>query len=133
MKKQTKFIFFIIVLVIIVGGIGFFASRFETKSDPQVDAFAQCISLSGAKFYGAFWCSHCQSQKELFNSSQKLLPYIECSSPDGESQLDVCKEAGIEGYPTWEFADGSRLSGQLSFETLAEKTQCPLPQELPKE
>jgi hypothetical protein len=128
MKKQTKFIFFIIILVIIVGGIGFFVSGYETKSDPKVDAFAQCISLSGAKFYGTFWCSHCQNQKKMFGPSQKLLPYIECSTLNGQDQLPICKEAGIEGYPTWVFADESRLSGELSFETLSSKTQCPLPQ-----
>jgi thiol-disulfide isomerase/thioredoxin len=128
MKKQTKFIFFIIIIVIVVGGIGVFASRAELKTDPKVEAFAQCINESGAKFYGAFWCSHCQAQKEMFGSSKKFLPYIECSTPNGGAQLDICKEAGIEGYPTWVFADGSELSGELSFETLAEKTQCQLPQ-----
>jgi len=128
MEKQTKFILFIIILVIVVGGLGFFASRFETKSDPKVDAFAQCISDSGAKFYGTFWCSHCQNQKKMFGSSQKLLPYVECSTKNGKDQLSICKDAGIDGYPTWVFADGSRLSGELSFKVLSEKTQCPLPQ-----
>jgi hypothetical protein len=129
MKKQTKFIFFIIIIVIIVGGVGVFASRGEIEKNSKLDGFAQCISDSGARFYGTFWCSHCNNQKKMFGSSKKLLPYIECSTPDGNDQLPICKEAGIEGYPTWVFLDGLRLSGELSLETLSEKTQCPLPQE----
>ena len=128
MKKETKFIFFIIIIIIIVGGVGFFASRSQIEKDLKLDGFAQCIADSGARFYGTFWCSHCQNQKKMFGSSQKLLPYIECSTPDGEEQLQVCKDANIKGYPTWVFADESRLSGELSLEKLAEKTQCQLPQ-----
>jgi hypothetical protein len=47
------------------------------------------------------------NQKE-FGKSAKLLPYIECSSkvPNAEGgydQLQICKDAYITGYPTWEF------------------------------
>lgn len=127
MKKQTKFIFFIIIVVIIVGGVGVFASKDKIDEGLKLNSFTQCLADSGTKFYGTFWCSHCQAQKKLFGSSAKLLPYIECSTPDGNGQLDVCKEAGIEGYPTWVFADGSRLSGELPLQTLSDKTQCALP------
>src|SRR5690242_11019622 len=36
--------------------------------EPVVDirAFAQALSASGTKMYGAFWCSHCNNQKALF-------------------------------------------------------------------
>lgn len=34
----------------------------------------------------------------------------------------------IEGYPTWIFKDGSRLTGEIPLPTLAEKTQCALPE-----
>ncbi len=125
MTNQKRFILFIVLLVLIVGGIGVFAS-FGPKKPGKLDGFAQCLSSSGAKFYGAFWCSHCQSQKKMFGSSSQYLPYIECSSVDGK-QLDICKNDGIEGYPTWVFKDGSKLSGELSLETLSEKTSCPLP------
>ena len=52
------------------------------------------------------------------------LPYVECSTADGNSQTFVCKEKGIKSYPTWIFADGSELTGEQSFATLAEKTSC---------
>jgi hypothetical protein len=92
----------------------------------KYDDFAQCLKDKGAMFYGAFWCPHCQTQKLTFGKSAKKLPYTECSTPDGRGQLQVCKDNGVTGYPTWKFADGTELSGEQSFETLAEKTQCEL-------
>ena len=94
----------------------------------SLEILANCIGDKGAKFYGAFWCAHCNNQKEMFGNAAELLPYIECSTPDGEGQLDVCKDNNVGSYPTWEFADGSRETGELSPEKLAEKTGCELPQ-----
>jgi hypothetical protein len=96
------------------------------EEDPNF-AFAQCIHKSGATFYGAFWCPHCQAQKRLFGAAQDELPYVECSTPDGNGQTEICKDKGIKSYPTWTFKDGSRQTGEMSFATLSEKTNCPLP------
>jgi len=93
----------------------------------KYDAFAQCIKASGATFYGAFWCPHCQAQKALFGDSVHFLPYVECSTPDGSAQLQVCKDEGVQSYPTWVFKDGSRLTGETPLATLAQKTGCSLP------
>lgn len=100
---------------------------FLSRENRELDPFATCLKDSGAKFYGAFWCPHCTNTKRLFGASADLLPYIECSTPDGKEQLQVCKDAKVETYPTWTFADGSRESGELSLERLAEKTACELP------
>lgn len=123
---KIKFIIFIIAVIFIVGGIGIY---FALKPQPpsKLDGFAQCLKTSGAEFYGAFWCQHCQAQKKLFGSSEKYVPYIECSNPDN-TQTQVCVDKKIESYPTWYFKDGSTLSGELPLATLAEKTQCVLPQ-----
>jgi len=129
MQKQTKFIIFIALTIIIIGGFGVYASS-KPKEPGKLDSFAQCIKSSGAEFYGTFWCTHCQNQKKMFGSSKQYLPYIECSTPDGRNQIQICKDKGIEGYPTWVFRDGSRLSGELDFKTLSEKTQCVLPLEI---
>jgi thiol-disulfide isomerase/thioredoxin len=93
----------------------------------KYDAFASCIASSGTKFYGAFWCPHCQAQKAEFGDSARLLPYIECSTPDANGQTQVCISKGIQEYPTWYFPDGSSSTGALSLETLSQKTNCPLP------
>lgn len=90
------------------------------------DDFAKCLSDSGAKIYGAFWCSHCKDQKNMFGSSWKHVNYVECSTPDGKGQTEICIAEGIRSYPTWEFPDGERDSGVISFQELSEKTGCTL-------
>lgn len=123
MKKST--IIWLIVLVLFTAGVVWLI-RTPGKAGAY-DGFAQCIADSGATFYGTFWCPHCQNQKAMFGSSAKLLPYVECSTPDGKSQLPICTEAGIEGYPTWQFADGTRKGGVMELADLSETTGCPLP------
>lgn len=129
MKITSKTIFFIVIIVLVLGAIGTVIIRGSgtPKSTVNYDAFATCLKDKGAVFYGAFWCSHCQAEKKLFGSSEKLLPYVECSTPDGNSQTQICKDKKIEGYPTWIFTDGSILNGEIPLATLAEKTSCPLP------
>jgi hypothetical protein len=125
MKKTI----YVIIFLLVVGGIIWLIRTPGNSGAPgKLDSFAQCINDSGAKFYGAFWCPHCQNQKDEFGKSAKLLPYVECSTPDGRSQLPICDEAGIKGYPTWRFSDGTELTGEISLEKLSEVTSCPLPE-----
>jgi len=123
--KKEHIIIGLITLVVILG-IGFISYR-ENNIPGELDGFAQCLKDKGAIFYGAFWCPHCQNQKKLFGRSAKLLPYVECSNPNGQGQLQVCIDNAIKGYPTWGFADKSRLDGEVPLATLAEKTACVLP------
>jgi thiol-disulfide isomerase/thioredoxin len=122
-----------IVGLLVVGAVGlFFVAPPRTQTDVTVPAgtytaFAQCIKDSGTLFYGAFWCPHCLAQKKLFGDAAELLPYIECSTPDKNGQLAICKDAGVSGYPTWEFPDKTRQTGEIPLATLAEKTGCTLP------
>lgn len=127
MNKSKFFIIFVVVVILLIGGFGVYMTKSKIKESAKLDGFTQCLKSSGAEFYGAFWCTHCQKQKELFGSSKQYLPYIECSNPDN-SQTQICKDKKIEGYPTWIFKDGSQLSGEQTLQTLAEKTQCLLPQ-----
>lgn len=116
------------VIILLGGGIYLLSSKKNGSSQPgKYDALAQCLKDKGAVFYGAFWCPHCQNTKAEFGSSAKLLPYVECSTPDGQSQLDVCKSKNIKGYPTWEFSDGTRLEGEVPAAQLASKAGCELP------
>lgn len=128
-NKNNVKIFVSILVLLVLGIIG--AVLVRSNSTPlgpgKYDDFATCLKDKGAVFYGAFWCPHCQATKKLFGSSQRLLPYVECSTADGNAQLQVCKDKKIEGYPTWEFADGSRLTGEVNFQQLADKTSCLLP------
>lgn len=129
MKITQTTIFFIIVIVLVFGTIITVMSVGTRPNVPgKYDTFATCLKDKGAVFYGAFWCTHCQAQKKLFGSSEKLLPYVECSTPDGQGQNQVCKDKQIEGYPTWIFTDGTKLTGEVKMEELASKTSCVLPQ-----
>ncbi len=123
--SKKNIIILVIILVAIVVGMRLIVKG--TKGAYKYDEFAQCLKDKGATFYGAFWCPHCQKQKKMFGSSASLLPYVECSTPDTKDQTQICKDEKITGYPTWAFADGSRLSGEIALETLAQKTGCTLP------
>ena len=129
MNKNIK-IFILIIGLLILGTVG--AVLLQSNSVPpgpgKYDTFATCLRDKGATFYGAFWCPHCQSQKKLFGTSQKLLPYVECSFPSGQGQTQACIDKKITGYPTWEFSDGSRLNGEIPLQQLADKTSCVLPE-----
>ncbi len=124
--KKGALIFWIAVGLLIVGGIG--AAIFVKPGGSDLVPFAQCLKEKGAIFYGAYWCPHCQRQKAMFGSAEQALPYVECSTPDGKAQLQVCIDKKIKNYPTWDFADGSRLTGERALSELAEKTGCTLPQ-----
>jgi thiol-disulfide isomerase/thioredoxin len=121
MKKSTRYIIFFGIIAVLAALIIWY----KAVPGPH-DKLATCLKDQGVKFYGAFWCPHCQATKAAFGKSAKLLPYIECSTPDSKGQLQVCTDAKIEGYPTWEFSDGSRLSGEQPLSVLAEKANCSL-------
>ncbi len=54
-----------------------------TESSERTVDLARRLRAAGARFYGAFWCSHCFEQKEAFGAAAaKELPYVECY-PDG--------------------------------------------------
>lgn len=127
MKNKTNLIIGIVVVLGLIGII--WAAAILPYGPDKLDDFAKCISDSGTKFYGAFWCTHCQDQKADFGRSAQYLPSIECSTADGRGQLQVCNDEKIVATPTWRFGDGSEEVGRLSLEKIAEKTGCTLPTE----
>jgi len=123
---MKKFIWPVVALVFVGLVVWLIMTPGRVKTS-KYDGFAQCIKDSGAIFYGAFWCSHCQNQKKAFGSAEQYLPYVECSTPDGKGQTQVCKDAGVTSYPTWVFKNGVTENGELSFEELSKQTSCSLP------
>jgi hypothetical protein len=118
-----------VLLVMVLAFSGVFRTTGNgTKDIGKYDEFAQCLTESGAKMFGAFWCPHCIDQKNSFGKSWDKVNYIECSLPDKSGQTPFCRSEGIKGYPTWEFADGSRQSGFIQLESLSETTGCSLPE-----
>src|SRR5690606_15381744 len=93
------------------------------------DSFAQCVTGKGATLYNAFLAPFSQSIKTLFGSSMRYIIQVEFSTSDGSGQTQLCANKNITGYPTWIFADGTRIEGQYAtfLEDLSKRTSCPLP------
>ncbi|XP_065857464.1 thiol-disulfide oxidoreductase LTO1 isoform X2 [Euphorbia lathyris] len=94
-----------------------------TPSSPFTVSLAKHLNSIGAKMYGAFWCSHCLEQKQMFGQeASKILNYVECF-PDGYRKgikiAKACADVKIEGFPTWEI-NGQVLSGEKELSELAE-------------
>jgi large repetitive protein len=123
--KSKKYIWIAVFLLFVVGVI--WLIRTPGKAGAY-DEFAQCIADSGTKYYAAFWCPVCKNQEAMFGRSSQYMPKVECSTPDGRGQLQVCTDAEITAYPTWVFPDGTRQTGLLTLEVLAERTGCALEQ-----
>lgn len=118
----------LLVIIFIVGTIAVIRlSEGDSgkPDDPAVAQLAECLTKNGAKMYGAYWCTHCINQKKAFGNAVSKIDYVECAvAGSPREQIQVCKDAGVTSYPTWIFADGSKLSGELSFQELSEKAGC---------
>jgi len=112
----------IIVLIVIVAIV----MLSDSGSSGEYDTFAQCLTDSGVKMYGAYWCPHCEDQKKDFGKSFDKINYIECSLPNRGGQNAECNAAGIKSYPTWELGDGKRVLGGKSLQDLAQLSGCEL-------
>lgn len=127
MKKSITFAVIAVAVVGLVFGLNKTASQTPGVSDKALADFGQCITDSGAVFYGAFWCSHCKDQKNILGEAMDSIEYVECSTPDGNSQTRECIDKAIKSYPTWIFGDGSFNNGTMGISELASKTGCVTP------
>src|SRR3989339_2189 len=126
-SKQSSYYLYGAAVLVVVGLVVFAANNSVGQSAPSpYDAFAQCLTDSGVTMYGAWWCSHCENQKDLFGSAFENVNYIECSTAS-RTMNQTCRDAGIEGYPAWEFGDGSRARGEQSLTSLSDASGCALP------
>lgn len=121
-KLKLVIIGFVVIVVLAVA----FGIRTSQPVSASYDNFAKCLAEKQIIMYGAAWCTACQKQKKEFGSSFQYVTYVEC--PDDPQK---CIADGIEAYPTWKFPSGEKLVGVQTFETLSEKSSCPLP-EIPK-
>lgn len=112
-----------IIIVLLI----FVATRSSGPS--KYESFAQCLTEQDVVMYGAWWCPHCTNQKQLFEGAFNKITYVECSAPGSRAMNQTCQDAGVQSYPTWEFADKSRLTGERTLTELSQKTNCELPQE----
>uniref|UniRef100_A0A6N2N436 Vitamin K epoxide reductase domain-containing protein n=1 Tax=Salix viminalis TaxID=40686 RepID=A0A6N2N436_SALVM len=104
----------------------YFTTEITTPSSPFAISLARHLQSIGAKMYGAFWCSHCQEQKQIFGKeATELLNYVECF-PDGfrkgSKMIKACADAKLEGFPTW-VINGQVLSGDQELSELAKVSE----------
>lgn len=90
----------------------------------STEKLAKCLTTAGAKMYGAYWCPHCADQKKLFGDSFKYISYVECDAKGENPNPAACKKAGIEGYPTWIFSDGNKVTGTQNLDNLSKLSNC---------
>ena len=129
-KKKSNTPYYIVgFIVIVIVAIFLFSNKEETEPG-KYDEFAQCIVDSGTKLYSAWWCPHCSEQKKDFGDSFKILDeggvHVECSPGGIRYFSEFCKSQDISGTPTWKFPDGTKQSGKLPLEVIAQKTNCTL-------
>jgi len=122
-RPSLKAIVIVGILAVVAAGVSIGRYRQNTR----LDGFAKCLTTKGAKMYGAFWCPHCEEQRELFGSSFKYAPYIECGIKGSQAVAQVCTDVGVSRFPTWFFPDGTRTEGKKSLEFLGDETGCTLP------
>ena len=128
-KKKSGGIWIIIGLIIVVIIIlAVFLFKEDKYPQSEIDAFAQCLTEKEVVMYGAFWCPHCARTKARFGSSFQYINYVECDARGENEQSELCLEKEIEKYDTWEFPSGERLIGEPTFEQLAEKSGCIVPE-----
>jgi uncharacterized membrane protein/glutaredoxin len=112
----------------VIGGL-------TTPEDPVARALAEHLTKTGARFYGASWCPHCQQQKRIFGSAAARLPYIECSpgGRQGSPTAKACLDAGVRSYPTW-FINGEKIEEVVGIQQLKDKSgfKAPPPAATPK-
>ena len=98
----------------------FFPPPITTVSSDRAIQLADRLQSLDAKMYGAYWCSHCYDQKQVFGKQAfSKLTYVECSKDGVNSQTKVCKAKDVPGYPTWEIS-GKLYPGQQELEELEE-------------
>ena len=97
------------------------APEIKTPSSDRSLALSQKLKDLHARMYGAYWCSHCASQKELFGKEafySNNIEYVECSEVGENSKATtLCLEKKISGYPTWE-VNGMLYSGERTLDEM---------------
>ncbi|MEX1316626.1 MAG: vitamin K epoxide reductase family protein [Synechococcaceae cyanobacterium] len=134
-RGQLLFRIVAVALVVALAGLGWAAAAdpsgtsvadgraappVTTSSSPEAIALAEHLTATGAVMYSAYWCPHCADQKRLFGKeATERLTVIECAEDGRDSQAELCRSKGVEGFPSWEI-NGRLESGAKPLERLAE-------------
>ncbi len=79
---------------------------------------AKHLTAQGAKMYGAYWCTHCEMQKNMFGGAFKYINNVDCDPrAPRDSDPALCIQKNIKKYPTWEI-NGNIYLGAKSISEL---------------
>ncbi len=82
----------------------------EGENGQNLVEFAKALAQAGVRFFGADWCPICTQQKQLLKTGLRSCRFIEVTNPD-RTRNSVGVSENITQYPTWEFPNGSRVTG----------------------
>ena len=123
MNKKLKDKIINVAVIALAAGILGYGIYWRVATNPANAAvdekIAQCLKSKDIKFYGAYWCPHCQEQKKTLGGYLNSINYIECTEDPA-----VCTAAEIQAYPTWVFPDGTRQEGALPLEEILKLSAC---------
>ncbi|MEQ8540314.1 MAG: hypothetical protein RIB93_23025 [Coleofasciculus sp. D1-CHI-01] len=94
----------------------------QPRQSPAISAnvaLAQHLQQIGAKMYEAYWCSVCRWQEKQFGpEAYAYVATIECDPRGKNAQPELCRQAKIRAFPTWEI-NGQFYRGGMQLEQLA--------------
>ena len=91
-----------------------------TSSNNSQIEFAKFLTEKGVVMYSAYWCPHCNDQKELFGEkASKELNIIECAQDGKNNKFNLCRRKEISGFPAWEI-DNKIFLGMKTLQELSE-------------
>lgn len=96
-----------------------------TIQSPDLVAFAQALTDSGASFLGAEWSQASTDQRALFEDGSQYLDFIELTNPDRTSNA-IAIANGLNSE-TWDFGNGTRVIGTLTLEEISEASGVAIP------
>jgi tetratricopeptide (TPR) repeat protein len=101
------------------------SSASTSPSDPLPEASSEMalalhLKSIGAKMYGTYWCSVCHWQRDQFHEASSQVEYIECDPRGSNPQTDLCRQAGIRAFPTWEINGRLYPPGGFPLDELAD-------------
>ena len=120
-NNQLKYgLFALVVFIFFVIGYLILITPGGSAIEGEFDDFASCLTEQGVIMYGTDWCSFCNRQKDVFESSFRNIKFIDC-----DKDRLKCQNAGVTGYPTWAI-NGENYPGLKSLEQLSEISGCKL-------